>query len=379
MTDLGLTTGIHEPGEEAVTPSMKRETGDFKSLEFTGTGREYFGIWLGNIFLSIITLGIYSAWAKVRNKQYFYGHTRVLGDGFGYHATGMQIFKGRLIIFAVLGAIFLLSSFLPLLLIVLVPVLLGLYPVILNRSMAFDARVTSWRTIRFGWHGTYFEAFCLLYLYPVAAYFSFGLALPWVSGKVARYLARNRSLGQYRFDLEALKTSAIYRAALSTLGLGVVTGVAIVSYAYVELFSLIRSGQVDTPDIFGLIDAGRTDLVLIQYLGFGLLFLGFVAYQYQLRKLALNVLTLDRVASFRSEQGNLKVVGIVLSNVVLFVLTLGLATPWLAVRLHRYLTDTTAISVSDDLPTLIAQEQQAQSAASAEFMDMNDFDIGAGL
>jgi len=34
-------------------------------LEFTGKGGEYFGIWIVNLFFSVLTLGIYSAWAKV--------------------------------------------------------------------------------------------------------------------------------------------------------------------------------------------------------------------------------------------------------------------------------------------------------------------------
>lgn len=45
-------------------------------------------------------LGIYSAWAKVRRKRYFNGNTLLAGRAFGYHATGGQIFKGRLIAFA---------------------------------------------------------------------------------------------------------------------------------------------------------------------------------------------------------------------------------------------------------------------------------------
>ena len=40
-------------------------------FRFTGTAREYFGIWIVNILLTIVTLGIYSAWAKVRRMRYF--------------------------------------------------------------------------------------------------------------------------------------------------------------------------------------------------------------------------------------------------------------------------------------------------------------------
>jgi len=41
------------------------------ALRFTGRGTEYFGIWIVNLLLTIITLGIYSAGAKVRRLQYF--------------------------------------------------------------------------------------------------------------------------------------------------------------------------------------------------------------------------------------------------------------------------------------------------------------------
>ena len=44
-------------------------------LEFRATGAEYFRIWIVNLLLTIITLGIYSAWAKVRRLRYFYGST----------------------------------------------------------------------------------------------------------------------------------------------------------------------------------------------------------------------------------------------------------------------------------------------------------------
>jgi uncharacterized membrane protein YjgN (DUF898 family) len=32
-------------------------------FEFTGSAREHFGIWVFNSLLTIVTLGVYSAWA----------------------------------------------------------------------------------------------------------------------------------------------------------------------------------------------------------------------------------------------------------------------------------------------------------------------------
>src|SRR5215831_14574115 len=67
--------------------------------EFTGSAGEYFRIWIVNLFFTLITLGIYSAWAKVRKKKYFYGSTRFDGQTFDYFGRPVVILKGRIIAF----------------------------------------------------------------------------------------------------------------------------------------------------------------------------------------------------------------------------------------------------------------------------------------
>lgn len=56
-------------------------------LHFTGSGGEYFHIWIVNLLLTILTLGVYSAWAKVRRLQYFCRNTRLAGASFDYHGN----------------------------------------------------------------------------------------------------------------------------------------------------------------------------------------------------------------------------------------------------------------------------------------------------
>ena len=69
-------------------------------FEFRGNGGEYFRIWIVNLLLTIVTLGIYSAWAKVRRLRYFYGNTFLDGQSFDYHGQPLAILKGRLIVVA---------------------------------------------------------------------------------------------------------------------------------------------------------------------------------------------------------------------------------------------------------------------------------------
>ena len=68
------------------------------ALQFTGTAGEYFRIWIVNLCLNVVTLGLYSPWAKVRRKRYFYGSTLLEGSAFEYTGNPVAILKGRLLV-----------------------------------------------------------------------------------------------------------------------------------------------------------------------------------------------------------------------------------------------------------------------------------------
>jgi uncharacterized membrane protein YjgN (DUF898 family) len=72
-------------------------------FRFTGNGREYFAIWIVNLLLSIITLGIYSAWAKVRREQYFHRNTLLDDQPFEYTGNPVRILIGRIVALVVIG------------------------------------------------------------------------------------------------------------------------------------------------------------------------------------------------------------------------------------------------------------------------------------
>src|SRR5258706_8504899 len=108
-------------------------------VEFSATAGEYFRIWIVNLALSIVTLGIYSAWAKVRKRRYFYSHTRIDGEGFEYLANPIAILKGRLIAVAAIVVFYGVGYFAPLYQLLLWIPLAILAPWLLVRSFAFNA------------------------------------------------------------------------------------------------------------------------------------------------------------------------------------------------------------------------------------------------
>ncbi len=122
---------------------------------FTGNTSEYFGIWFVNGLLVMITLGIYSPWAKVRKISYFYSNTSLAGSAFQFLASPMSIFVSRMIA-GVLLIVFVTSSYLfdyietaAYIYIGMVAIYLLIAPILLVFSMSFRLRNSAWRGIRF--------------------------------------------------------------------------------------------------------------------------------------------------------------------------------------------------------------------------------------
>ena len=80
--------------KEKLIDSLKTSESQLK-LEFRGNGREYFQVWIVNLCLTLVTLGIFSAWAKVRKKRYFYSNLILDGTPFQYLASPIPILRGR--------------------------------------------------------------------------------------------------------------------------------------------------------------------------------------------------------------------------------------------------------------------------------------------
>ena len=138
---------------------------------FSGRTGEFFKIWIVNILLTICTAGIYSAWAKVRTKRYFYRNTYINGDSFAYHANPVSILVARLIITVFIVAVFIvLGDWF-----YMTPFFLSLFlPWVMVRGFAFSARNSSYRNVRFHFQKKYL-LFYLIYSPCIISFLLVGL------------------------------------------------------------------------------------------------------------------------------------------------------------------------------------------------------------
>jgi uncharacterized membrane protein YjgN (DUF898 family) len=119
------------------------------AIEFSGTGGEYFRIWIVNLLLILVTFGIYYPWAKVRKIKYFYNNTSIDGHALDFHAEPKKMLRGTLIV----GVFFLLYSYAvdlsPVAGLVAVVAFMLIAPPLFRASMRFRLANTSWRGMRF--------------------------------------------------------------------------------------------------------------------------------------------------------------------------------------------------------------------------------------
>lgn len=132
-------------------------------FSFQGTGGGLFAIRTINMFLTLITFGVYHFWGKVRERNYLWGQTEFNGDRFAYHGTGKELFIGFLksvVVFGLLYALFQAVPFVPGGLTAQIGALLLAYgllltfiPMALVGARRYRLSRTSWRGIRFSFRG----------------------------------------------------------------------------------------------------------------------------------------------------------------------------------------------------------------------------------
>jgi uncharacterized membrane protein YjgN (DUF898 family) len=353
--------------------------GALRRGEFRGNAGEYFGIWIVNILLTIVTLGIYSAWAKVRRMRYFRGNTFLDGYSFDYHAKGKQIFLGRVIVFIVLSMINVLANAFPLVAPFASLVFLLALPFFIVRSLMFNARVTSYRNVRFDFTGKAWGAFSAIVLGGILSAVTLGILAPLASRWSSRYVFNHFRYGDRPFSTDP-KVGALYKslvppALIFVVGLAILLVVAvIVAVPYYRHFA--QSGDDSGEQHYRFV----VTMMLLAYailIPFLLIYaVAALIYRAAVRNVVFNATLFDNRHPLFSDLPRFGYFWVILSNTVVTLLTLGLMRPWAAVREQRYLVTHTGIVPEGDIGEVMAAIQASGSAISSEYMDLEGLDFG---
>jgi len=359
---------------ETGNPGMPREM----ALEFRGSAREYFRIWIVNLCLTLLSFGVFSAWAKVRKKRYFYSHTTLDGTPFQYLAQPLPILKGRVVAVVLFSIYYASSHYFTSVMPYVLAAGMVLAPWVIVRSAAFNARYSAFRNMNFNFDGRYRDALKTIYVwglipvlvigtmfqwggnYYAAAglYAIFGLAFPWWLKRFKNFIVSHTAFGGQNGEFSATGGQFFkiyFMAGVILTAAGVIAGLlgtALISAMHrstyaILLFTLpVYAGYVLA---FAYIQAGTSNLVWNRTR------LGPLHFESTLRGRGLAKLYV--------------------TNALGIISSAGLLTPWAVIRTLKYRVDHMRVRNEGDLADFNGSATTAVRATGAEVGEFFDMDL----
>ncbi|KHT00136.1 membrane protein [Pectobacterium brasiliense] len=379
-------------------------------VQFHGKAGEYFAIWLVNGLLTIITLGIYSAWATVRRRRYFYGNTEINGDRFDYHAQPIQILKGRLLVIAGIVLFYIVLAMSPTLGTILALAFAALIPIIVIRNWRYDAIMSSYRGIRFNYHCQTGRAYWVLLLCPILLLLAFyailavamfigmrsdspiiitlivlALVVPGfaaVNGIMKMmqldFYVNNMFFGKTAFKAELTKAAFIKFALISLLIFipFLIAALSFMGSFIFTLYQIIMMGA-DSDTIAMMLLSNVFNMVMM----FVVALLGVLVSSSYLvvaqRNYLFNQTSLNGGVKLHSSMQTMSYMGLLITNSLITIFSLGWAAPVAEIRHARYIANATAVEGDLALLHVQAHQDTANSALAEEAVQA--LDLGVGL
>ncbi|MBC3933023.1 YjgN family protein [Undibacterium curvum] len=349
-------------------------------IYFTGSGKEYFRIWIVNLCLSLLTLGVYSAWAKVRRLKYFDQNTVYAGAVFNFHGRPEVILRGRIISVIFLFFYHYVYGLSKMSAIVIAVALLFMLPLMLRGALRFRLQNTSYRGIRFQFHGSRMRAY-LVYLPVVVVFLLPGLVTvlyprrttwllyaflpylswPWLYAGMKRYQNGNFAYGRLRSATTLGRGNFVWPFVAAGLVILLATflgGLLAAIFAFV--IGKVWGG------ILGFV--GSIIFAYVIYLILG------PALQTNLWNLIWNATSLPGI-QIRSALSMQKYVKLQTKNFFLTMLSLGLYRPFAVVAAYRFRLEHMQLTVASFDAAGAAADAQGSAATSDASADMFGFDL----
>ena len=372
-------------------------------IEFTGSGREYFRIWIVNLLLMFVTFGIYYPWAKVRRLRYFHANTLVGGEPLGFHANPVKMLKGYFlmgILFAVYSAAGNFSALAGFLAFVIV---VAIGPALLKSSMQFRLANTSWRGLRFHFKGSVggaYRAVVPLFIPslvilaavvgvddpdkpPVWYFTTLGVValvtlavLPWLLWNLKQYQHNHYALASLQTTFKATLGS-FCKLFFKVFGVMLLPIALVIAFAAIAVFL----GKANLP-------GGASSKGLMNPAVMGILVMGgfiavattlVIAKPYFISRLQNLVWTRTGNASLRfvSDLRFKSLLWLTIKNWFLVVLTFGFYWPFAAVAVARMRLQAVTVKTRNHPDTLVSQMRSAEGEAAGDAAgDLFGLDIG---
>ena len=359
MNDLDFNQGQAPQPEQPIKP---RDL----SVRFHGNTGDYFKIWMVNVLLSVVTLGVYTPWAKVRTKRYFYGNTELDGHTFDYTADPISILKGRLLMFFILimfygGMYYSISQGSAVgigVFGIVMLMIMGLTPWAIVKGMSFNMRNTTYRSARFGFMGEVGQLMSIYLIGALLQAITLGLYAPIFIREILTFKFDHATFGSERFSFQ--QRPGFYGIYAYPALLYFVT-VLVAGIAAATLFG-------DDPAMLEMVSSVLIYPILA--IVTGLIRGG--TFKYVVESLSLEQ------ATFSTSLKKGEFASLYFTNLLAIVFSFGLATPWAMIRTYKYKAESLSVTLNN--PALLSKishvSQDEGSALADAAVDMVDIDFG---
>lgn len=373
LDTTGATPSPELPMDETLTPI------------FTGSGKEYFRIWIVNLLLTVATVGIYSAWAKVRRLQYFDRNTSLGGAVFDFRGDPKAILRGRILALVMLVFYHYAFGFSSTVAFAIIGVLALALPFLMRSALRFRLHNTEYRGIRFAFAGSTAGAYAiflpillifvlpglLLALEPTNPYifFSFALYLLWplLHFALKRYQHGNAGFGAAASTVD-IHAGTFYKFYLIAFGLSLAA--TMVFFFGAMIFAM--AGVVIAKTNPWVAAAAAIGGIAVYYL----ILLMLIPYMTsRLSNLVWSNTSFPGI-SISSNMSARAFARLQVANVLLTIITLGLFRPFAVVRVHRFRLAAMTVVASGGFEHVLAQSAAMPGSASGEgAADLFGFDF----
>lgn len=414
MTELTLPMHMGTSLPVATDAPHRRDFADTEpvpantlAIAFTGSGSEYFRIWIVNLLLTLVTLGIYYPWAKVRRLRYFHGNTLVGGKPLGFHADPKKMLKGYVLVGLLLALYSVAGHFHAVAGLVAFVVVMLIWPALLKSSMQFRLANTSWRGLRFRFTGDlrgayaamlplFVPALCLVaagtfvpdqeqpplwYVYVMGSVMvALLLVSPWLFQRLKAYQHNNYALASQhtRFNASVGMFYKLFAEVLVVyLAISVVLGVVVTVVIFVGVAVLGLSGNPFTQGFDGI----SMWLIVAAAIGFIALMLLFVSLIKPYVVTRMQNLVWEQTQSedirIHSKLRARAMMGLSIKNWLLVVCTLGLYWPFAAIARARMQLEAVSVASQISLDALVSHARSHEGEAAGDAAgDLFGLDIG---
>lgn len=341
-------------------------------FDFTGKTGEYFRIWIVNLLLTVVTLGIYWPWALVRSRRYFYANTKLDGHSFDYLAKPKNLLIGYAIAVFLAAAYFLAGIFNPLFVFPVIIVYGIAAPWMVYKALRFRARNTMYRNVRFKFGGSLGDSYTTYLALAFAVPFTFGLIIPFWEMRKKEYFLDNLQFGKSLFRFKP-KASEYYKWYLAFFGIGIGLYIGLIAFfvsagAFLASASYAVPGQADLAFIIPMVATYLLIIVLMVVFQQGL---WMCIFNYNMTVLDLGSL------GFESRMKFWKFIGVMVSSVLASVFSLGMLVPWAKIRIAKYkLENAVVLTPGGEIGSFVEAEQDDEGALGEAATDFMDFEIG---